>query len=86
MKFFVGNYFGQHVINYLSVCSNFSQLLFLLRWNVNLFTSRRIRYISCCLMSSEQMFNSIRDENKFTNKIYKAKRLILQCINGESSN
>ena len=45
-----------------------------------------IRYISCYLMSSEQMVSSIREEIKFSNKNYKAKRLILQCINGASSN
>jgi hypothetical protein len=46
-SFFVANYFGHRVINYLSVCCKF---------------------IYCCLMSREQLFSFIRDENKFPNE------------------
>jgi hypothetical protein len=46
-KFFVENYLGHRVINYLSVYSKF---------------------IYCCLMSREQLFSFIRDDNKFPNE------------------
>ena len=52
-KFFVANYFGHRVNNYLSVCSKF---------------------IYCCLISREQLFSFIRDDNKFPNEQNKSSR------------